>query len=117
MTVRIEKRYSKGYTLSLAYTLSKLIASTGEPNTWIVGPSNALYNVNYNRGVEANDAPHRLVIAHVWDLPFGPGKRYLSRGPARFLGGCQFSGITVLQSGRPILITAPQLTGIPDFNY
>ena len=118
MTVRIEKRYSKGYTLSVAYTLSKLIASTAESNTWVVGPSNALYNVNYNRGIEANDTPHRLVISHLWELPFGPGKRYASKGiPSRILGGWQFSGITVLQAGRPILITAPQNTNVLDFNY
>jgi len=118
MTVRVEKRLSKGYTFSLAYTLSKLIASTAESNTWVVGPSNALYNVNYNRGIEANDTPHRLVIAHLWELPFGKGKPYLSRGVlGRVAGGWQFSGITVMQAGRPLLITAPQNTGVPDFNY
>ena len=118
MTVRVEKRLSKGYTLTLAYTLSKLIASTAESNTWVVGPSNALYNVNYNRGIEANDTPHRLVIAHLWELPFGPGKPYLSKGVlGRVAGGWQFSGITVLQAGRPLLITAPQNTGVADFNY
>lgn len=122
MTVRVEKRYSKGYMLTVAYTLSKLIASTAESNTWVVGPSNALYNVNYNRSIEANDAPHRLVIAHVWDLPNVAHKANLPKGFAsdllsRVVGGWQFSGITVLQSGRPILITAPQNTSVPDFNY
>ena len=121
MTVRIEKRYSKGYTTTIAYTLSKLMASTGESNTWVVGPSDALYNPNYNRSIEANDAPQRLVIAHVWDLPFGRSfaakKDPASAVLARVVGGWQFSGITVLQSGRPILITGPQNTGIPDFNY
>jgi hypothetical protein len=58
------------------------------------------------------------VIAHVWELPFGPGKQYVSKGiPSRILGGWQFSGITVLQAGRPILITAPQNTNVLDFNY
>jgi hypothetical protein len=83
MTARVEKRYGHGFTLSVAYTLSKLIASTAESNTWVVGPSNALYNVNYNRGIEANDAPHRLVIGHLWELPFGPGQPYLSRVSSR----------------------------------
>jgi hypothetical protein len=118
MTVRMEKRYSKGFTLSFAYTLSKLIASTAESNTWVVGPSNALYDPNYNRGIEANDTPHRLVLSHIWDLPFGPGQRYMSTGIiSRILGGWQFSGITVIQAGRPILITAPQNTNLLDFNY
>ncbi len=120
MTARVEKRYSQGYTISVAYTLSKIIASTAESNTWVVGPSNALYNPNYNRGLDANDTPHRLVISHVWDLPNLQNR--MQKGLAadmvgRVLGGWQFSGITVLQAGRPILITGPQVTGVPDFNY
>jgi hypothetical protein len=118
MTARIEKSYSKGFTVSIGYTLSKLIASTAESNTWIIGPSNALYNPNYNRGIDANDTPHRLVISHLWDLPFGFGRPHLSHGVvARVLGNWQFSGVTVLQAGRPILISAPDNTGLLDFSY
>jgi hypothetical protein len=118
MTGRLEKSYSRGFTISLAYTLSKLIASTAESNSWVIGPSNALYNPGYNRGLDANDTPHRLVISHVWDLPFGIGRPHLSKGiAARVLGNWQFSGITVLQAGRPILISAPDNTNLLDFSY
>src|SRR5262249_55068341 len=39
----------------------------------------------------------------IWDLPFGPGRRYLNRrGPIDYaLGGWQLSGITQAQSGNP----------------
>ncbi len=118
MTGRFEKRYSQGLTMSLAYTMSKTISSTGESNTWVVGPSNALYDPKYNRSHEANDTPHRLVISHVYDLPFGKGKRWVQSGLANWvLGGWQWNGITVLQTGRPILITAPDNTGLLDFAY
>ncbi len=118
MTGRFEKRYSQGITMSLAYTLSKTISSTGESNTWVVGPSNALYDPKYNRSHEANDTPHRLVISHVYELPFGKGRRWVQSGLANWvLGGWQWNGITVLQTGRPILITAPDNTGLLDFSY
>lgn len=118
MTARLEKAYSRGYTLSVGYTLSKLIASTAESNSWVVGPSNALYDPKYNRSLDANDTPHRLVISHLWDIPVGIGKPFLSHGPfARLLGNWQFSGITVFQAGRPILITAPDNTGLLEFSY
>lgn len=118
MTARFEKRYSQGLTVSVAYTLSKTIASTGESNTWVVGPSNALYDPKYNRSLEANDTPQRLVISHVYDLPFGKGKRWAqSRVASWVVGGWQWNGITVLQAGRPILITAPDNTGLLDFSY
>jgi len=119
MTARFEKRYSQGLTFSVGYTLSKTISDIGgDSNTWVVGPSNALYNVAYNRGLEANDLPHRLVISHVYDLPFGKGKRWASSGFAsHILGGWQWNGITILQSGRPILITAPDVTNLFSFQY
>ncbi len=118
MIARLEKSFSRGYTVSVAYTLSKIIASTAESNSWVIGPSNALYDPKYNRGLDANDTPHRLVFSHVWELPFGIGKARLSRGIlGRVAGNWQFSGITVIQAGRPILISAPDNTGLLEFSY
>lgn len=118
MIARFEKRLSGGFTFSVNYTLSKLIASTAESNTWVIGPSNALYDPKYNRSLDANDTPHRLVISHLWELPFGKGRRWLNGGLASgVLGGWQFSGMTVLQAGRPILISAPDNTGLLEFAY
>ena len=71
MTAAVVKQYSHGLLFQLAYTLSKTIANTAQSNTWVVGPSNAMYNANYNRGLEANDVPHRLVLSYIYDLPFG----------------------------------------------
>ncbi|MGH9667548.1 MAG: hypothetical protein ACRD9L_24265, partial [Bryobacteraceae bacterium] len=118
MTARVTKQLSHGVMFQLAYTLSKTIANTAQSNTWVVGPSNALYDPNYNRGLEANDVPQRLVLSYIYDLPAGHGKRYLNHGiGSAILGGWEVSGISVFQSGRPILITAPDQTGIYNFSY
>lgn len=118
MVARVEKRMSKGYTISLSYTLSKLIASTAESNTWVVGPSNALYDPKYNRSIEANDTPHRVAISHLWEIPVGFGQPHLNRGiAARVLGNWQFNGISIIQAGRPILITGPDNTHLYSFSY
>ncbi len=116
MTMKVQKQMSHGFTATMAYTLSKTIADTAQSNTWVVGPSNALYNAKYNRSVEANDVPQRLVLSYIYDLPFGKGKQYLSHGPAGWvLGGWEASGISVFQSGRPILIQAPDQTHLLNF--
>ena len=117
MTARVLKQMSNGLQFQLAYTLSKTIANTAQSNTWVVGPSNALYNANYNRGLEANDVPQRLVLGYIYDFPFGHGKRYLSHGIlATALGGWEVSGISVFQSGRPILIIGPDQTNLYNFS-
>ncbi|HYM10585.1 MAG TPA: TonB-dependent receptor [Bryobacterales bacterium] len=118
LTARVEKQMSHGLLLSAGYTLSKTIANTAQSNTWVVGPSNALYDPNYNRSIEANDAPQRLVLSYVWDLPFGVGRSHFSHGlAARVLGNWEMSGITVFMSGRPILITGPDQTNLYNFSY
>ena len=118
MTVRVQKQYSHGLMFQLAYTLSKTIANTAQSNTWVVGPSNGLYNPNYNRSIEANDVPQRLVLSYIYDFPLGKGKSYLNHGiAAAVFGGWEMSGISVFQSGRPILITAPDQTNLYDFSY
>jgi hypothetical protein len=58
------------------------------------------------------------VFSHLWELPAGFGKTHFSSGIlAHVLGNWQFSGITVLQAGRPILISAPDTTGLLEFIY
>jgi hypothetical protein len=116
---RLEKQYSNGMTLSASFTGSKTIANTMQSNTWVVGPSNSLYNMRYNKGIEANDLPRRLVFSYVYDLPIGKGRKLLNDAhPAlqKAFGGWQFSSITVLQSGRPVLITAPDVTNLFNFS-
>ncbi len=118
MTVRVQKQYSHGLMAQLAYTVSKTIANTAQSNTWVVGPSDGLYNPNYNKSIEANDVPQRLVLSYIYDLPAGKGRQFLNHGvAAAVLGGWEVSGISVFQSGRPILITAPDQTNLYDFSY
>lgn len=117
LTARLLKQMSNGLQFQLAYTLSKTIANTAQSNTWVVGPSNALYNPNYNRSLEANDVPQRLVLSYIYDLPFGQGRPLLSMGwLATAFGGWEFSGISVFQSGRPILIIGPDQTNLYNFS-
>jgi hypothetical protein len=59
------------------------------------------------------------VFSYVYDLPIGKGRKLLNDAhPAlqKAFGGWQFSSITVLQSGRPVLITAPDVTNLLNFS-
>lgn len=118
MIARVVKQYSNGLLFQLSYTLSKTIADTAQSNTWVVGPSNALYNAKgFNRSLEANDVPQRLVLSYIYDFPVGFGKKFLNHGfLASAFGGWEFSGISVFQSGRPILIIGPDTTNLYNFS-
>ena len=115
-TLRLQKQMSHGVLFTLAYTKSKTIDSTEQSNTWVVGPSNSLYNPKYNRSIDANDVPQRLVGSYIYDLPFGKGRKFLQHGIASsVLGNWELSGIVVVQKGTPLLITAPDQTNLINF--
>ncbi len=115
-TLRLQQQMTHGLLVSLAFTGEKTIDSTEQSNTWIVGPSDSLFDPNYNRSIDANDVPRRFVASYIYDLPFGKDRQFLQHGIAStILGGWEISGITVLQKGTPILITAPDNTGLINF--
>ena len=116
MTLRLQKQMSHGLLVSLAYTNEKTINSTMQSNTWIVGPSDSMYNPNYNRSIDGNDVSQRFVASYIYDLPFGKNRPFLQHGIASAVfGGWELSGISVVQRGTPIMITAPDQTGLINF--
>ena len=116
MTLRLQKQMSHGFLASVAYTNEKTINSTMQSNTWIVGPSDSLFDPNYNRSIDGNDVSQRFVASYIYDLPFGKGRHFLQHGIASaVLGDWEISGISVIQRGTPIMITAPDQTGLINF--
>ncbi len=108
-TTRVEKRFSAGTSMLLAYTWSKLIddAVGSGTNTGFGFGSDSFQdwdNLRRERAVSTSNLPHRLVVTNSWELPVGRS------GPAvyrRILGGWQVNSILTLQSGNPISISAP----------
>jgi hypothetical protein len=105
MTLKVEKRFSKGYSFLSGYTWSKALDQGAEVFSVVSNhaflPDNN--NFNANRGVSVYDVPHRWVTSGSYDLPFGKGKMFLNQGGVvdALIGGWRLSGIFTLQSGMP----------------
>jgi hypothetical protein len=59
--------------------------------------------------LSSNDVPQRLIISYVLDLPFGHGKAFagnLSPIMDKVVGGWGVDGVTLLQKGFPVNISA-----------
>jgi len=98
MQLLLEKRYSHGLTLLVAYTLSKNIESLSYLNGQDPGPT---------RSLTAWARPHRLTIAPIYELPFGPGRRLFNGNHpvlSRLAAGWQTVLTTTIQSGAPMSI-------------
>lgn len=100
LQVRVEKRYSLGLTGTLAYTYSQYRADIGNINGGGNGPPQDARCVRCEWGPMPEDRRHVLVINHVYELPFGPSRRYLNHGLlAQVAGNWSVSGIWSVESG------------------
>lgn len=103
--LKLEKRFSQGLSLLLAYTVSKAIdniPATGRPGAV---PGTAIQNWNNlsaERSKSYQDIPQRFVLTALWEIPYRPAHGVL-RG---VLGGWQVNALTTLESGRPIALSA-----------
>jgi hypothetical protein len=93
--LRVEKRFSAGYTLLAAYNWSKFLERASFLNE---------VDTEYEKRFNDSDIPHRLVMSGIWELPFGRGRKIGQNWhPAVnvIAGGWQVQGIWNWQGGRP----------------
>ncbi len=106
-----ERRFAGAGSILVAYTASKLISNTDTLTSWLdaTGGIQDNNNLRKERSLSSQDVPQRLVISYVLDLPFGRGKRFLSGVSGwrdKVVSGWGVNGVTVLQSGFPLLFTS-----------
>lgn len=102
----LERRFSTGLHLAASYTWSKAIGDvTGSESAPRV---QALPYFGLNRSVLDYDRTHVLHISGIWELPFGKGRRWMSRSRAAsaVLGGWQVNGILTSMTGLPFGVSA-----------
>ena len=109
LVVRVEKRFSRGFSVLVSYTNSKLLDNTlgnGNNNDFTAGGSNSVQNwddLRSERAISTIDKPQRLVTSTSWALPIGKSGHRVYRAIA---GDWQVNSILTLTSGDPIAITA-----------
>jgi hypothetical protein len=115
LQLKAQKRISFGLTAIAAYTWSKSlsdgeIAAGGGP----VGED--FYNRKNDKSISQDDVPQAFALSYVYELPFGPGQRFLKEPGAvgRIVGGWTFTGIQQYSVGTPIVLSATDT--LPIFN-
>jgi len=111
LQAKLERRFHNGLNLLAAYTFSKTLTDADTAfstetgfNSNVFGAQNP-YNLKGEKAVSYQDIPHTFVLSYLYELPVGPGKKYLTHGVAsKVLGGWQVSGIQRYQTGSPTVI-------------
>ena len=100
-----ERTYTNGLQFLGAYTFSKAMDILDGDNADIQD----LYNLGLAYGPAGFDRTQNLLLSAVYQLPIGPGKKFLSSDSIfnrEVVGGWQIAGIQQFATGQPISITA-----------
>jgi hypothetical protein len=124
LQVQTQKRFSSGLSFLVSYTLSKTMANTDTGfSTFNFGSENK-FNQKSEWSIASNDQTHILNISGVYELPIGPGKKFLNKGgqlAKNIVGGWQLSGVFQYSSGTPLQILSndndPFLNGFNRANF
>jgi hypothetical protein len=111
LETKLERRFRNGLNILASYTFSKTLtdADSAFPgltgfNSNVFGAQNP-YNIKGEKALSYQDIPHTFVLSYLYELPVGPGKKYLSHGVAsKVLGGWQVGAVHRYQSGSPTVI-------------
>jgi hypothetical protein len=105
--LKLQKQYANGLTFLVGYTIAKAMTNSSVAGISAPAPQDA-NNRRAEKTIKSFDVPQQLLLHYLYELPFGPGKRFGS-GNNMFLrhviGGWAISGIHTYNAGKPIAIT------------
>jgi hypothetical protein len=104
----LERRFTAGLHLGVAYTWSKSIGICCSENSDGLSAIQIPEYYHLNRAVTASDSPHNLTVNGVWEPPFGRGRRWATQsGILTWLAsGWQVNGILSAVSGSPFGVSS-----------
>ncbi len=104
MVLKLEKRFSEGWTFTGSYVLSKLLTDADSYDADNRAADH--YNRRLEKSIGQYDQTHIFKFSYVYELPFGRGKRWLNSGIASsVLGNWRISGFHNYASGFPLPLT------------
>ena len=103
LQAKLERRFSKGFSLLAAFTWSKSIDDDSDNSEGYIDP----YNTRLSRGLSSFDVPYNFTFAVVYDLPWFKNSNALAQA---VVGGWTLTSIVTAHSGLPY---TPMYAGDP----
>lgn len=101
LVVKVTRRYAQNLIIDSSYVLSKML--TDSDSAWGSGAAMDHYNRRLDKGLSGTDRTHEVKLNYVYELPVGPGKRWLHNGfLAHSIGGWRLGMTHRYASGTPI---------------
>jgi hypothetical protein len=110
-TLKVEKRMSKGFSVTSFYTFAKSIDEASDDGA---AGGITFYNRRLEKARSNYDVTHRWVTYALYELPFGKGRKWMNSANAFMngvFGGWELNTIQTLESGLPMTFS---FTGSPN---
>lgn len=101
----LQKRTGSGLTFLVSYTLSRYLTNTDSGFSTFNSRGLNPGNPRAEWSVGSNDQTHVLTMAGVYELPIGPGKKFLNHGGTamrNLAGGWKLAMVNFYESGTPL---------------
>jgi hypothetical protein len=111
--VSLERNFSSGILLETRYTFSHSINDGSVGGGESSGPEN-INCLECDKGPSIFDIRHNFTADAVYDLPFGPGKRYANHTGVlgKIVGGWELSSVGTWHTGHPLTVSMDLSSGI-----
>jgi hypothetical protein len=100
---KLQKRMSAGLTFQTSYVFSKLL--TDSDTAWGSGTAADFFNRGLEKSIGQFDVTHDFKFAGLYDLPFGKGRHWVTKGPAAWIiGNWRVASVNTYATGQPVSI-------------
>jgi Carboxypeptidase regulatory-like domain len=112
LQIELRRRLSSGLMVNAHYTFSKSLTDLFADSATSTSNFHTLRNPGLNKGPSPWDIRHSFVASWVYELPFGPGRRWRTNNLVldKVIEGWNLLGIMRLQSGRVFRLTSGRST-------
>jgi hypothetical protein len=113
LQVEVRRRMAAGLLMQGSYTFAKSILNGNDADLGDYNQPTTFRNLRLNRTVAPFDIRHALKLNGIYELPFGPGKRFASGVGNTFvkkaIQGWEIAGVGRIQTGTPSEITSGRM--------
>lgn len=113
LQIELRRRLSRGLLIDASYTFAKSLSNMFANSSSVFSQPTTLRDLDYDKGPSPFDLRQAFKINGIYELPIGPGRRWLNFNVpvvSKLLEGWQIGGVARIQSGTPLRITGGRLT-------
>jgi len=112
LQVEVRRRMASGLQIQGSYAWAKSLGNMFSSRSGARSQPTTLRNPGYDKGPSPWDIRNNIKMNLIYELPFGPGRRFVRSGSpvlGKVVEGWQIAAVTRIQSGTPELIRSGRM--------